>query len=107
MPEKNVRPRDEIKVYAKGMERRMREKQHLIANGDWLHWKQMSVGDLIASARGCLDELEAMDKGGAGDSMKKSFDLGNFARFIGLRLTPAEAVAQEAPEEMAQDGDEE
>lgn len=85
---KTVRLCPELKELTRRMQLRLREKQPLVAAGDWPHWKQMALKDLVAAARGHLDALERMaaDQDPTLDPLKEAADLGNRGWMIAKRL---------------------
>ena len=83
-----VRLRDEIRELGEEMERRMRSKDPLIRSGDWAHWKQMPLADLLAGLGRNVDELVRMASEGADPTKARcqAADVQNFANLIGLRI---------------------
>jgi len=88
---KNVRLRPEIKELAQEMERRLREKQPLVAIGYWAHWRQMPIEQLIKRLQHNVMELIGLTKGAPTRErvMRQAADVGNLARFVGLRAAGA------------------
>jgi hypothetical protein len=89
-----VHLREEVADAARFMELQMRGKDPLVRTGDWKHWKQMPLGDLVASLHRNTEELEAMASTGADASKarRKAADLANIASFIGLRLAKGDRI---------------
>ncbi len=100
MPEQTERVakvhlREEVAEGARFMELRMRLKDPLIRSGDWQHWKQMQLTDLIKGLRRNVAELERMAAEGA-DPIKvrcQAADVQNFANFLGLRIARGDRLS--------------
>jgi len=83
-----VHLRPEVAEGARFMELRMRSKDPLIRSGDWAHWKQMPLADLLAGLGRNVDELVRMASEGADPTKARcqAADVQNFANLIGLRI---------------------
>ncbi len=101
---KTVRLRQEIKEQARLQELRMRQKEPLIASGDWKHWRQMPLAELIAKAEANIAALKEMATSGRPitGANKEAADLSNHVWMIakqlavkdlGLRRADAEEIA--------------
>ena len=89
-----VHLRAEVADGARFMELRMRSKDPLIRSGDWAHWKQMPLADLVAGLHRNVTELLRMAAEGADPTKARcqAADVQNFANLIGLRIAKGDRL---------------
>jgi len=92
-----VHLREEVADFARWMELQMRGKDPVVRSGDWKHWKQMLLSDLLQRLRRNTDELHEMVTAGEEPSRatRKAADLANIANFIALRIARGDRLEPE------------